>query len=297
MIHGLALSGGGAKGAYEAAAASEIIKHYTDTNSPVTHISGASVGSLNAVAIAQGGPDFPISVWTTLTDASVYRSSKWMMPWRMWQYGALYDSSPLKELINKIIIPEAVRTSGYQLFIHTTSQSTGRSIIFREYSLDICQAVYASASLPGAFPPVEWHGHWLVDGGVVDNSPIRSLIDAGCEKITCIHMDDEEPKSPIQSGFAPVLNRTPMPSIGQTVARSIETMMSAHFQRDLKAVRMVNTMVESECAKTYHRNIDFQLFSPSKDLSGTLDFSHKRIMRDLDMGARECREWLILRRK
>ncbi|NNE72615.1 MAG: cyclic nucleotide-binding domain-containing protein [Acidimicrobiales bacterium] len=48
-------------------------------------------------------------------------------------------------------------------------------------------AVRASISLPGVFPPVAHDGHFLVDGGVLENLPISPLVaDSGVETIIAI---------------------------------------------------------------------------------------------------------------
>jgi NTE family protein len=40
----------------------------------------------------------------------------------------------------------------------------------------LVDAVLASAAIPGIFPPVEWDGRLLVDGGVVNNTPISHAL-------------------------------------------------------------------------------------------------------------------------
>ncbi len=37
----------------------------------------------------------------------------------------------------------------------------------------VVKAVLASSAVPGIFPPIEWDGRLLVDGGVMDNVPVR----------------------------------------------------------------------------------------------------------------------------
>jgi NTE family protein len=74
--HALVLSGGGAKGAYEAAAAKRIIEHYSGTDLDIRLIAGTSVGALNAAGIASGGPGFPVSLWKTVTKSDVMRDSR-----------------------------------------------------------------------------------------------------------------------------------------------------------------------------------------------------------------------------
>ena len=44
-------------------------------------------------------------------------------------------------------------------------------------------AVLASAALPGVFPPVTINGRGLIDGGVVNNTPITHAIESGATEV------------------------------------------------------------------------------------------------------------------
>ena len=48
---------------------------------------------------------------------------------------------------------------------------------------DAIEAVLASAAIPGVFPPVDWEGRKLIDGGVSNNTPIADAIELGAERI------------------------------------------------------------------------------------------------------------------
>jgi NTE family protein len=41
----------------------------------------------------------------------------------------------------------------------------------------------ASAAIPGVFPPIEWDGRLLVDGGVIDNTPVAHALELGADDI------------------------------------------------------------------------------------------------------------------
>jgi NTE family protein len=47
----------------------------------------------------------------------------------------------------------------------------------------LVEAVLASAAIPGVLPPVEWEGRLLVDGGVLNNTPITHALDLGAREI------------------------------------------------------------------------------------------------------------------
>ena len=62
-----------------------------------------------------------------------------------------------------------------------TSLTDGRERWFTYGSA--VEAVLASSAVPAIFPPVEIDGERFIDGGVVNNVPIRRAIDAGATRI------------------------------------------------------------------------------------------------------------------
>ena len=54
------------------------------------------------------------------------------------------------------------------------------------------QAVRASISIPGVFPPVQaGNGHYLVDGGILDNLPTDVLRrDLHADIVIAVHLED-----------------------------------------------------------------------------------------------------------
>jgi NTE family protein len=51
-------------------------------------------------------------------------------------------------------------------------------------------AVLAAAAIPGVLPPVRWRGRLLVDGGLVNNTPISRAIELGAERIYVLPTQD-----------------------------------------------------------------------------------------------------------
>ena len=47
----------------------------------------------------------------------------------------------------------------------------------------LVDAVLASAAIPGVLPPVEWEGRLLVDGGVLNNTPITHALALGAREV------------------------------------------------------------------------------------------------------------------
>lgn len=54
---------------------------------------------------------------------------------------------------------------------------------------EIVETVLASAALPGVYPASAYKKKVYIDGGVLDNSPVKPLIDAGFQHIIIVHLD------------------------------------------------------------------------------------------------------------
>lgn len=54
---------------------------------------------------------------------------------------------------------------------------------------EIVETVLASAALPGAYPASAHKGRIYIDGGFLDNAPVKPLIDSGFRNIIIIHLE------------------------------------------------------------------------------------------------------------
>lgn len=292
--HALVLSGGGARGSYEAGAVAALMEWFEHTPHPITILSGTSVGALNAAAVLHGGPRYPMRIWWTISNDKVYRRPSLSLVGLLLsarRRSALYDTTPLRNLIWASLDPVQVAESDLELYVHATDLGSKQKVVFTGEDPDLREGVLASASVPGAFPPVAWRGTWLVDGGTVDNSPLSSAIRAGAEKITVVYLDDDMPPEPAQAeGFAPIEPARPLPSIEEVLGSTIEAMTDAHFHRDLRNVRLINRLVEA--GDTEYRRIDLRVFSPARPLVDTLDFDNLSARRQLNHGFHDANDWL-----
>jgi NTE family protein len=68
-----------------------------------------------------------------------------------------------------------------------TDLNTLTPVVFSKGS--VAQAVRASISIPGIFPPVKYNGHYLVDGAIVDNLPTDiARTDLNSEVVIAVHL-------------------------------------------------------------------------------------------------------------
>ena len=70
-------------------------------------------------------------------------------------------------------------------------------------------AILASAAIPGVFPSVSWGNRALVDGGIVNNTPISHAVELGADRIIVLpvitrHRLGRAPRGAIGAGLAAV---------------------------------------------------------------------------------------------
>ena len=75
---------------------------------------------------------------------------------------------------------------------------TGKPVVIREGRLR--DGILPSISIPGVFPPVEWDGMLLTDGGVLADVPVRELRAEGAEFVIAVRLAGEPP-APYKNGF------------------------------------------------------------------------------------------------
>jgi len=69
----------------------------------------------------------------------------------------------------------------------TTDLETGREVWLTKGS--VLDAVWASMSLPGLFPPIRYEGMWLVDGGLVNPVPVSVCRALGADIVIAVNLN------------------------------------------------------------------------------------------------------------
>lgn len=186
----LVLSGGGSHGAYQVGVLKRLIGEY---GRQYDIVAGVSVGSINAVQIAQFEPIAqPIAVqqleafWNDIKgDSSIYKEwclGKIMGFWK----GGLVNNAPLEKILRTNVDPERLRKSGVRLRVGAVNLKTGAYKYVTEEQADIVSWVMASSAYPGAFPPRWIDGDPWIDGGVRDVTPISDVLSENPDAIDVI---------------------------------------------------------------------------------------------------------------
>jgi NTE family protein len=112
------------------------------------------------------------------------------------------------------LLPTAFRCVATQL-------ETGQPFVLRRGIL--ARALRATMSVPGIFTPVEWDGHLLVDGGLVDNLPTDVARQMGADVVIAVHFNTPvPPKSQLQS-LPNVLTQAVSVAVSVTERESLRT--------------------------------------------------------------------------
>ena len=153
----LALSGGGA----HAAAHAGVLFGLERAGVPVAGIAGVSGGALVAAAWA-GGADLEKLV----DQASRLHPWMWVRGWG----GGLLSGSRLGALIDEYLPTADFAGMRVPVRVLATDLDTAEPVVFKEG--DVREAVRASCSFPGVFPPMVIAGRRLYDGGVSEVIPV-----------------------------------------------------------------------------------------------------------------------------
>lgn len=148
---------------------------------------GTSAGALNAAFVAsrpqtvQSAEDLA-AVWRGLRREQIFPvSPRAMLAGLRGTRDHLASDEGLSDLIARHL--EMSRLEDARVPLHLVAYDLLAGEEVRLSSGSARQAVLASAAIPAILPGVEWRGRLLVDGGVIDNTPISHAIELGSERI------------------------------------------------------------------------------------------------------------------
>lgn len=264
----LVFSGGGAKGAWEAGVAAEAVAR----GLPVALVAGTSAGALNATLVAAGQAELLEELWRGISREQVFflRPSVffagllpgWLTLWRVNRAGSLFDSSPLRALIESRLDLERVRRSPIRLLIVAADLERRTKRLFDNASVSV-DALMASVAVPGAFPPVAVDGRLLFDGGLTGRAPVLDALESG------LRVD----RTLVVMSYAAGEEGAPPTTIRRAVEEAFEMGMTYQIRRDV------------ELARLKHPRVEIRLLTPSAPLRlRPLEFEPHALAEALERG-------------
>lgn len=96
-----------------------------------------------------------------------------------------------------------------------TDLNTLEPVVFQGGSMPL--AIRASISIPGIFPPVSYHGHYLVDGGIMDNLPTDVVKnDLHADVVIAVHLSTSALTESDINSIVAILSRTFSSGVART---------------------------------------------------------------------------------
>jgi NTE family protein len=105
----------------------------------------------------------------------------------------LVPDTGLRRLVGRHLQIERLEHASVPLHLVAFDLLSGQEV--RISSGSALDAVLAAAAIPGVLPPVRHGDHLLVDGGVVNNTPISHALELGAERIYVLPTDDRRARS------------------------------------------------------------------------------------------------------
>ena len=208
MKIGLALAGGGVRGAAHIGA----IKALQENGINIDAVGGTSAGSIVAALYAMGyTTDEMIKIFNYFSKSVMAISPKdifnGMREVRGIRLGGITSSHNIELAIEeaaKLKEIKYIKDIQMPITIPTTDLLSDREIIFtnceglqgEEYihDIEIGKAVRASSTFPAMYSPFEYKGYQFVDGGIFDNLPTIETKKLGVDKVISIRFKLKSPR-------------------------------------------------------------------------------------------------------
>ncbi|MEK7083745.1 MAG: patatin-like phospholipase family protein, partial [Patescibacteria group bacterium] len=162
---GLALGGGGARGIAHLG----VLQVFEENKIPISIISGTSMGAIIGGCYAAGNSLQKI-------ERVIKRLSKEKM--FAWSNIHLFRESLLKSgriggYLKSLINGMDIKDTAIPFVAVGVDLESGKEVDMREGEL--LKALMASSSFPPLFPPVFFNGHYMIDGGILNNIPVNVI--------------------------------------------------------------------------------------------------------------------------
>ncbi len=247
MTTAFVLSGGGSLGAVQVG----MLLALAERDITPDLLIGTSVGAINAAWVA-GRPGLDgarqlAEVWKQVQRQDIFpiRPLAGLLGFG----GArshLVPPAHLRSLLERHLSYRLIEEAPVRLQVVATDLITGIEVLLDRGN--VVDAVAASVAIPGIFPPVRIGEQVLVDGGVVNNTPLSHALHAGATRVYVL-----------PTGYACALERPPRSALGVTM----QSLTLMHHRRLLEDVA------------TYQHAADLVVLPPLCPLSVTpVNFNH-----------------------
>jgi NTE family protein len=197
---------------------------------------GTSVGALNAAFVASR----PQTVATAQELAEVWRgirrahafplSLRTMLGGVSGQRDHLVPVRGLRQIVERHVEFDDLAQANVPLHVVAFDITAGSEAVLREGPA--IDAIVAACAIPGVFPPVQIGERLLIDGGVVNNTPIRHAVELGAERVYVL--PTQQPAS-----LRPHLPRTPLDAAMYGLGLLVTSRLEADIARYQNQVELI----------------------------------------------------------
>lgn len=256
---GFALSGGGARGFVHLGAAEAMF----NAGYAPDLIAGTSAGAMTGALLARDeAPTELLDQARTAVAAHGNPFTEFDLP-----LISILRSRRLRDGLQQTYGTMMIEDSWIPLRIVATDLTASRKIVFSRGP--VWQRVFASSSLPGVMPPVQYEDRLLCDGGLVDNIPVSVLVEAGCRLKIASYVGSSSalpaPKNGLPTSWALLLDRL----LRRRRYRDVPTLLATMLQC---------ISVPSATQLEFARSASDIFFQPDLSAYPATDFRHTQAM-------------------
>jgi NTE family protein len=187
-------------------------------------VCGCSVGAIVGASYAAGNLN-RLERWvTSLTRTDVARFLDVNL-----SLSGFVDSPRLRSFFAENVCAEDILVERLARTFATVSTDleTGREFWFTEGA--VLDAVWASMSLPGLFPPLRFHDKWLVDGGLVNPVPVSLCRALGADIVIAVNLNAAIAGRHFIQGNRRASELAPPDSLISTVRKTVRSYSASLF--------------------------------------------------------------------
>lgn len=177
---------------------------------------GTSAGAINGAAVAADpsveGVERLADVWRALHGEDIFPGGRLSRAWNVLRRtDHLFANDGLRAVVDLLPVDE-FHDLAVPFRVVVTDFDTGEELVVA--AGPVKPAILASTALPGVFPPVRHGGRTLIDGGVVNNVPLRHALSGPVDRVYVLNVTgavaDAPPRTPLDvtlRAFAIARNR------------------------------------------------------------------------------------------
>jgi len=182
MATAFVLSGGASLGAVQVG----MLRGLAEQGITPDLIVGTSVGAVNGGWIASrpdaSGIDALADLWLSLSRKDIFPTHPISgLLGFLGRSSHLVPNSGLRRLLSDQLEFARLEDAPIPFHVVATDVISGTDVLLS--SGDAVDAIAASAAIPGIFPPVNINGRDLMDGGVVNNTPLSHAVALGADRV------------------------------------------------------------------------------------------------------------------